>query len=400
MLEKIFHHLTGYAEFEILGDSPRFLNMAAKSGLGLWGFSRREGKAAACCRARDYRRLRPLARRCHTRLRYVKKGGLPFYLCRLFRRKGMLAGLLCGIGIYCFLSSFVWGVSVTGTDRLNDRQVLEAARANGVYLGAKKESFAPRLAAHGIAADLPQLKWAAVNTNGCFVEVAVGEGAETPEITDDFKWSNIVASRAGTIRSVEAERGRPEVSPGDTVQEGDLLIAGLYEEKLDPYSPPPKDPYEALGAARGRVTAETYREFTVQVSAEKRQWVPTGKKQVNASLCVFGLKIPLGFHTVPQEKTGFYSESSEVVALDAVLPLSLERDMYDFLEEETRTLNEEELKEAALLKLREAQRAELPEGSRVVSEELEYGFPEGMCILGAKCRCEEEIGETREILVK
>lgn len=399
MLEKVFHLLTGYARFEITGDSVRFLNMAAKSGFGLWGFSRREGKLCARCRARDYKRLRPLARRCGARLRCVKKRGLPFQLRRLWLRKGMAAGVLCGIGLYFFLSSFVWGVSVSGTEILNDRQVLEAARESGVYVGARKDSFAPRLAAHSIINDLPKLEWASVNTNGCFVEVAVEEGAQKPEITDDLEWSNIVASRAGTVRAIEAERGRPEVVLGDTVREGELLISGLYQERLDPYSPPPKEPFKALGAARGSVTAETYREFTVQVSAVKREQFPTGEKRVNAFLHVFGLRIPLGLNEIPQEECRAYSEISVLTALDTSLPLSLERDVYEFLEEKDETLSEEKLKEAALLKLREAQRAAITPGGRVVREELEYSFPEGMCILSAKCRCEEEIGEVRKVLV-
>lgn len=399
MLEKVFHLLTGYAQFEITGDPVRFFNMAAKSGFGLWGFSRREGKPCARCRARDYKRLRPLARRCRARLSCVKKRGVPFQLRRLWLRKGMVIGVLCGIGIYFFLSSFVWGVSVTGTTSLNDRQVLEAARENGVYLGARKDGFAPRLAAHGLIGDLPQLKWASVNTDGCFVEVAVEEGAETPEIADDLKWSNIVASQAGTIRAIEAERGRPEVALGDTVEAGDLLISGLYQERLDPYSPPPKEPFKALGAARGSVRAETYREFTVQVSAVRREQLPTGEKQVNAFLNVFGLKIPLGLNTAPREECRSHSEISVLTALDTPLPLSLERDVYEFLKEEDKALSEEQLKEAALLKLREAQKAAIAPGGRVVREELEYSFPEGMCILSAKCRCEEEIGEVREVLV-
>ena len=50
-------------------------------------------------------------------------------------------------------------------------------------------------------------------------------------------------------------------------------------------------------------------------------------------------------------------------------------------------------------KLREAQKAELPAGSKVLKEEFTYSFPDGMCILSARCRCQEEIGEVREILV-
>lgn len=400
MLERIFHLLTGYAEFEIKGDSARFLNIAAKSGFGFWGFAKREGKALVSCKAREYRRLRPVARRCHVRLHCVRKRGLPFQTRRLWMRKGLLAGALGGAALYAFLGSFLWGVNVSGTELLSDRQILDAARQSGVYEGVPKDSFSPKGASHQIVTLVPGLNWVSVNTDGCFAEIAVGEGEEKPEITDDAKWSNMVASRAGTILKVEAERGRPEVHPGDTVQEGDLLISGLYQEEVDPYGPQPDKPLETLGAARGRVLAETYREFTVQVSAVKRETVPDGRKKVNASLTVFGIRIPLGLHAVPEEECRAYTETSSLTALGVSLPLTLERDVYEFTQESSRALDEEELKAAALLKLREAQKAAVAEGGRIVKEELEYSFPDGLCILSAKCRCEEEISVKQEILVE
>ena len=345
MLEKFFHLLTGYAQFEISGDSARFLNATAKGGLGCWNFTKHEDLACVTCRARDYRRLLPFARRCKVRLRCVKKGGLPFGIWKLWQRKGLLIGAACGTALYLFLSSFVWGISVSGTELLSDRQVLAAAEENGVYVGALKGRITPKLAAHSMISDLSELKWASINTDGCFVEVAVGEKEEKPEITDDLKWSNIVAVREGTILSIEAERGRPEIAIGDTVAKGDLLISGLYREKLDPWTPPPADPLEMLGAARGSVVAETYREFTVQVSAEKKELLPSGRKQVDSVLHCFGLTIPLGWNSTPEEECRVYRQDSVLTALDTPLPLWIERTVYEFLEETSRPLNREEMKE-------------------------------------------------------
>lgn len=400
MLEQIFHLLSGYAEFEVRGDSARFFNIAAKSGFGLWGFRKREGRALACVKARQYKRLRPVCRRCHVRLRLVRKRGLPFQTLRLWRRKGLLLGGVCGAGLYAFLSCFLWGVSVSGTDVVTDRELLSAARESGVYVGAQKDGFTPKGASYSIAARVDGLSWVSVNTDGCFAEVAVQEGERKPEIADDTKWSNIVAVREGTIVAVNAERGRPEVHIGDTVQKGDLLISGLYEEEVDPYGPQPEKPLQTLGAARGSVVAETYREFTVQVSAVKKEREPDGRQKTNLSLSIFGLRIPLGLNTVPEEECRPYTEESVLTALGVELPVSLRREVYEYLGESTRTLSEEEMKTAALLKLREAQKAAVPPGTQVVKEELSYSFTDGLCILQARCRCQEEIGEVREILVQ
>ena len=399
MLLTVFHLLSGSVRFLILGDAARFLNLAAKSGVTLWGFDRGEEGSIACCRPRDYRRLRPLAKRSGARLKCLQKRGLPFRIEVWKKRPGLLLGVLCAVLVFWFLSGFVWGVTVSGTETIGDPIILKAARHNGVYPGARKSSFTPRLAAHGLMGELSQLSWASVNTNGCYVEVAVQEAERRPEVTDDTTLSNLIATRAGTVLMVEAERGRPEVAPGDTVQAGDLLISGSYQEKLDPWSPMPDDPFEEIGAARGRVIAETYREFAVQVSAQKKTTVPTGRRRVNRTLIVFGLRIPLGLNAEPSGEWRRYEKRTRLCALGSELPLAIEEEVYEFTEEQTQTLSKEELKAAALYKLRQAQRASLAAGGEVRKEKLDFSFPEGMCVLSAQCRCQEEIGELQQVLV-
>lgn len=400
MVEKIFHQLTGCAEFTIQGDTARFLNLAAKSGFGFWNFRREGEKMLVCCRAGEYKKLRPLARRCRVKLRCEKKWGAPFLLRRLWLRPGLVAGALCAMGLFLFLNSFVWNVRVSGAETYGDGPVLAAARSAGVYPGAGRSSFDPKLAAREIIGELEGLKWAAVNTNGCFIEVAVGEASPAPEFTGREGWSNMIASRAGTILSVEAELGRPEVKPGEAVEQGQLLISGLYEEQLDPWDPRAANPLRTIGPARGRVLAETHREFTVQVSAERKEQRLTGEKQVNRALEIFGVRIPLGLNTVPKEDFRLSHEDVPLKALGVELPVILRQEVYQFTEESRRTLDKAELEQAALLKLRELQKEALPEGSSVLKEELSWSFPEGMCILTDKCRCRENIGLIQEVLVK
>ena len=77
-----------------------------------------------------------------------------------------------------------------------------------------------------------------------------------------------------------------------------------------------------------------------------------------------------------------------------------EKTTYVSLEEERVLLEEDAWKEAALLQLRRLQREELPAGSKVLEEDLTYQFQDGVCVLTAQCRCEEEIGEVRKISVE
>lgn len=397
MVERIAHFLTGWVEFYISGSGARFLNAAAKTGVEFWGF-RREGEGTVLRgKPKDYRRLRPLFRRCGLTPRIRKKRGFPFLAARLWKRKGMALGVLCGAGVYLFLSGFCWGVTVTGTQALTKTQVLAAARENGIYMGMSLRGLDPKDAALAIQNDLPEATWLSVNTDGCFLEVALQEALPAPEVVDDREWSNIVASRAGTVVSVEAERGRPEVRLGETVEEGQLLIAGLYQQEVDPYSPVPEELYQILGAARGSVQALTYREFTVEVPREQKELVPAGERRTCHSLVVFGVRIPLGLYSVPEGEFRSWHDSESWSPLGRALPLCWETVTWEPLEEVSRVREEEAWKEAALRELRRVQREELPPGSQVVEESLSYQFQGETCVLTATCRCLEEIGQVRKI---
>ena len=83
--------------------------------------------------------------------------------------------------------------------------------------------------------------------------------------------------------------------------------------------------------------------------------------------------------------------------LGVELPLALEWETLVRLERRERKLTKEQMKTAALLKLREAQRTALGEGGSVLHEELSFTFAEGRCMVSARCRCQENIGEIQVV---
>lgn len=400
MLERLFHWLFGYVEFTVRGGAPRLFTMAAKNGLLLWDFAWEEETARARIKAREYRRLPPLCRRSGAITRLEKKRGLPFFAARLARRKGLLAGAVLGAALFWYLSGFVWGVTVTGTETVTRRQVRDAAAQYGVSVGCPRAELKPRQAAHGILAQIGRLSWASVNTDGCFVEVAVKEGEPAPEAETQEKWSNLVAGRGGVVVSAQAEQGRLEVQPGDVVEQGQLLVSGLYQYVPDPYRAQPTHPAQIVGPARGSVIAETYREFTAQAGSTQARQVPAGEREERAFLRLFGLRLPLGLWGRPAGEFRFSQSVSAWEALGVQLPVALERERYDPVETHSVPLSREEQRDAALRALRQLQREELPQGAEILEEELRFTYTVEGCTVTARCRCWEEIGQIQEILVE
>ena len=205
-----------------------------------------------------------------------------------------------------------------------------------------------------------------------------------------------LAVREGEVVHIEAQQGRPEVKLGDVVVKGQLLIAGLYQEVPDPYGPQPDRLYQVAGAARGKVLAKTYREFTVQVEDSVQETQEAGR-EVRLWAEIFGLRLPLGLWSRTEGETQSWREERRASLLGVELPLALEWETLVRLERRERKLTKEQMKTAALLKLREAQRTALGEGGSVLHEELSFTFAEGRCMVSARCRCQENIGEIQVV---
>ena len=396
MLERFTRFFTGYVTFEIRGDHTRFINIASKSGLILWGFQKDGEGFRASIKAGQYRCLHPIKQRTGVSLRRVKKGGAPFYWWRLRRRVGILAGILLFILIFAYLSGGVWGVEIRGNDSLTDQQIRTAARSLGIHEGARCKDIDPPLAALKLSRSLGKLSWVSVNTDGCTITIEVKERAEKPKLEKEAPPSNMVAARAGKIVSIEAESGMQQVRIGDMVQAGTLLISGSYSEMEIPYVEKPIPAKWYLVPARGSVRGETAREFSVTVPREKTIRVDTEQKTY-VYLRFFDIKIPLSVRSAPEGRfhREMTEEALEILAQD--LPVGILRERDQFYREETVRLSEADWKAEARYQLRQLQNSEMPPETEILEENLFYDLDGELCTLTSRCRTVEEIGEIQEI---
>lgn len=266
---RLWRFLTGYVWFSGEGGFPeRLLTEAAKSNLPL-SDSRREGESFfAGCPARDYRRLRPLARRACMRLKIRHKSGLYFRLFPYRKRVGVPVGLTLAVTLLVLLSGRVWVVTAEGNTTIPDSEILSAMEALGVYPGCRLSSLDMEWLRTEALTRLPQVSYLSVNPTGCVARVAVTERGQTPSI-QDFKqnFSNMVAARDGRILSVEVYSGQAAVIAGQGVTKGMLLIGGAVESASG---------NTVFRRSAGRVIAETTREISITVPFREQKQLPAG----------------------------------------------------------------------------------------------------------------------------
>lgn len=96
----------------------------------------------------------------------------------------------------------------------------------------------------------PKVAWVEVGWRGTVLQVRLVEGTPMGETVDWHGSQDIVASRDGVVVSVVPLAGTAMCKPGDTVRQGQVLIAGEEREGTDGTRPCP--PGESLWPGYGR----------------------------------------------------------------------------------------------------------------------------------------------------
>ena len=283
-LTPIWRWFPGWVRVETEGGYPeRLLNDITARNMQVWGVRRRGETTRFCCFSRDYRRLRPAARRACVRMRVGQKHGLPILLHRYRRRRGLLAAVMVYAAVLLLLAPRIWVVDVVGCEdaALTDR-IREVAAQYGVTVGARTADLQIKQLEIAGLDQIPTLAWMTVNPSGSVARVEVAVRSPTPQVLDLSGPSDLVAVRDGRILSMRVPGGDKRALVGEAVSAGTVLVSGRRETELG----------EELCRSYGEVMAETTRQITVTVPLTyARETVE--KTVLRPTLTFLGWQIPL-----------------------------------------------------------------------------------------------------------
>ena len=161
-------------------------------------------------------------------LTVIRSGGLPQLGKGLWSWR-RLAALVLLLGILtAALPGRVWFIRVEGNTAVPARLILEQAKACGVYFGAKTGEVRSEQVKNKLLYEIPELRWAGVNTYGCTAVITVAERQLGEEAGEELP-GDLIAAADGLVTEVILHRGTAQVKPGDGVREGQLLISGLTD---------------------------------------------------------------------------------------------------------------------------------------------------------------------------
>lgn len=225
-----------------------------------------------------------------------KTGGLFVHLCGLLRRPGLCVGLIFAVLLSVISGKYIWFIRVDGNRTVSDAEVRTLLRQAGVYVGASFEEIDVDRAEATLLLKADAVSWVSVNRSGCVAEVQIREKRNAEETTQTP--ANVVASRSGVVEYVEMRRGNTVVKAGDVVQEGEILISGLFDSQTVGYR---------FVRAEGAVFARTAEEITVTVPLSYEKKVYTGEKSIERYVNFFDQRINIS------KKTGNVGGSCDTI---------------------------------------------------------------------------------------
>lgn len=232
MLLEIIRFFRGNVDFTASGKFPeRFINITAKNGVNIWNPIPAKNAISASMYLSDYKKIRTLAKKSRVKTKITAKHGMPFIVNRYKARIGLFAGAVFGIILCIFLSNFIWSVKISGTEEISNTYLESLLSDNGISVGVWKNNLDVDQIERNIQRKCGDVRWMSINITGSLVTVEVKETYKKPKLDTSKNPCNVKAVKDGVITRIQAYNGKPVVTKGSGVVNGQVLVSGLDETK-------------------------------------------------------------------------------------------------------------------------------------------------------------------------
>ena len=389
---KIRRRVGGMLDVELTcGDSEIIWNALHASGVNIYRLRKKDDLTFVCrISGKEYRKMRQICEKKGASIKIERKTGLFWFGRAVIRRPVFLAGFFAIVLIASSLPSRVLFVQVEGNSVVPTNRIIEAAEQAGICFGVSRRAIRSEKVKNDLLEQIPQLRWAGINTSGCTAVISVRERMESGNEGQKNTPANIVASLDGYILSGTAEEGTAMFQPGQTVKSGQVLISGYIDCGIS----------LCTVRAKGEIYAETRRGLEGILPsryAKKRTEKQTGRK---ISMIYQKKRINLWKDSGISEGTcgRMYKEYYINLPGDFALPIALCVETYYAYDTERYSLAQEEAEAVLSLRAGGYVMQQMIAGELLEKTE-EVQAQEGNFLMHASYVCREMIGKMQEIQI-
>jgi len=290
MLINLVNWLRGYLFVRIRGTAPeRFINLCCNKKIYIWKLMRVDEDYQFAISIKNYRKLKPIAKKTRMIPHITRKIGFPFFLHRYRKRKGFFAGILICILLVYVMSLFIWDISILGGSKYTPEAMIKFLDENNVYTGIQKKKVDCQEIEETIRLAYNDIGWVSAEIKGTRLIIKITETNMPAPAKIAIAPSHMVATKDGIVKEIIIRSGTPMVKVGDVVKKGDILVSGILIVKGDFDEIIRLQPI----VADADILCKSYYDYNNELSMKYMQKIYTGESRKGYYLNLAGKKIYL-----------------------------------------------------------------------------------------------------------
>ena len=231
-------YIRGYVTIKVWGYSTeRLLNLCGNHNILVWNIVNHGDYDTMNISVKGFLSLKPLLKKTGTKASVLKRYGLPFFMFKMERRKIFVGGFLCCMIFWILMSRYIWNIKIEGNYVLTEDVLIDYLEEKNVRVTMRKSRLHIEELEKALREDYDVITWTSVQIKGTTLLIYIKEN-EMPNYDQvsqptETEGMDLIAARAGMVSYIITRSGVPQVTLGDTVAEGDVLVSGavpVYNE--------------------------------------------------------------------------------------------------------------------------------------------------------------------------
>jgi similar to stage IV sporulation protein len=310
MLLGVANFFRGYVLIRVTGFSvERFINLVTYNQIYLWDIKRDEDGVILKVSIKGFKKLKKFARKTGCKIKILNKLGVPFKIYKYRKRKIFAAGLFFFIISLLILSSFIWQIDISGTERLNQDDILKFCEKNNFKIGSSKSKIDCKYIEKELLNNFSDISWINIKIKGTRALIEIKEIIPKQKVIDRNTPCDVIAKRDGLIEDIFVSSGSPKVKQKDVVKKGDVLASS--EMIVENNNASSNELVKEYVHADAEVRAKTCYEMNFKIPYEYIEKKYTNKLRKGIRLELFNKKINLFI----KNKFAYYDENSKVTQI-------------------------------------------------------------------------------------
>ena len=230
-LQKTYDFCKGYSEIQVEGYFvERFVNLCMIRNIKIWDIEKIiEGTIKLKIYEKDLKHIEELLKITYSKMNIINRFGIPKIRRVYKKRYNFIIISVCSYFLIVLLSMFIWDIEIIGNEHVKTEELYALLNEEGLKVGKLKDDLDYEKIKNNIYIKQNDVLWMGINVKGVKVTVEVVERLN-PNKKSELP-CNIVADKDGLIQKISVRNGTKMVDINQSVQKGDILVAGIMKSE-------------------------------------------------------------------------------------------------------------------------------------------------------------------------